>query len=521
MVKEFIKLQAGAAPGPVTSPVSSLEAPQLELRGPTGGVEGEDQGHQPISTPGKMAGGEDHNFPLPPPKSSVSCSDTHSGPVSSLEAPQLELRGPAGWVEGEDQGHQPVLTPGKVAGSVPFYLSSLEAPQLEVRGPAVRVEGEVQGQHTPRPQAPCSMPAEVNFPSLDIRFKEEPPSVLYTGDKRSASTIVDDLTPFCRQKKSGIYQPPAFTEVSFCVLCQKGATCIGICCQGPMKPPKSSGLKIIPPSSIIPGLNGNIKLTSLSKPTKTSRKRKHVQYFSISKIYQWSKPKPVATQNRTVEPKLTAAPTKKPSKRQRISQDAVYDSEKLKKILLHSSLNPKSTTKSSSSKGFGRGKQVTSMYRKLSIGEERCSRKIHPVTNHHLLTKNVHKHLFNDSLPHFSTSSDALLADHLPSSFSFPVPRHSLSILSPPPVVLLVSQSKDLGVEGSGQVINIEEGNASSIFHPEAESRIKSGEKRTLVQTHLEVNREMREEDKKSVMLDGDDHNFPGIDIFSQSFNSY
>ena len=75
-------------------------------------------------------------------------------------------------------------------------------------------------------------------------------------------------------------------------------------------------------------------------------------------------------------------------------------------------------------------------------------------------------------------------------------------------------------MEGSGQVINIEEGNASSIFHPEAESRIKSGEKRTLVQTHLEVNREMREEDKKSVMLDGDDHNFPGIDIFSLSLSA-
>ena len=37
MVKEFIKLHAGAPPGPVPSPVSSLEAPQLELRGPTGG----------------------------------------------------------------------------------------------------------------------------------------------------------------------------------------------------------------------------------------------------------------------------------------------------------------------------------------------------------------------------------------------------------------------------------------------------------------------------------------------------
>ena len=204
------------------------------------------------------------------------------------------------------------------------------------------MEGEVQGQHSPKPQAPSSQSAEMNFPSLDIRFKKETPSVLYTGDKRSASTIVDDLTPFCRQKKGGIYKPPAFTEVSFCILCQKGATCIGICCRGPMKHPKSSSWKISPPSSIIPGLQGDIKLTSLSRPTKTAKKRRSVQY-SILNIFQWSNPKPVSTQSRTVEPKLTAS-SKKPSKRQTTSQEAVYDSEKLKRILLHSSLNPKSTT---------------------------------------------------------------------------------------------------------------------------------------------------------------------------------
>jgi hypothetical protein len=66
MVKEFFKLTAGASPGPVLSPVSSLEAPQLNVRGPAGNVKGDDQGDG-----------------QPPGNFSHVCS--------SLEAPQLDF----------------------------------------------------------------------------------------------------------------------------------------------------------------------------------------------------------------------------------------------------------------------------------------------------------------------------------------------------------------------------------------------------------------------------------------------
>ena len=67
MVKEFFKLTAGASPGPVLSPVSSLETTQLGVRGPAGRVEGEGQG------PGQ------------PPAGTV------SPPQSSLETHQVEV----------------------------------------------------------------------------------------------------------------------------------------------------------------------------------------------------------------------------------------------------------------------------------------------------------------------------------------------------------------------------------------------------------------------------------------------
>ena len=103
----MVKLKAGASPGPVLSPVSSLDAPhQLNVRGPDGRVKGDNQGDG-----------------QPP------CM--FSPVTSSLKTSQVDLRGPPGRVEGENHNfafHHDV--------SVPPATGSLKAPQLEVRGPA-------------------------------------------------------------------------------------------------------------------------------------------------------------------------------------------------------------------------------------------------------------------------------------------------------------------------------------------------------------------------------------------------
>ena len=146
----MVKLKAGASPGPVLSPVSSLlDAPhQLNVRGPDGRVKGDNQvdsqppgKFSPVTSsikphqvdlrgPPRRVEGGDHNFAylhnvaVPPA-------------TGSLKAPQLEVRGPAGMVEGEVHGQHSSQVPGQVSPA----QYSLETPQLDVRGPAGRWKG--------------------------------------------------------------------------------------------------------------------------------------------------------------------------------------------------------------------------------------------------------------------------------------------------------------------------------------------------------------------------------------------
>ena len=103
----MVKLKAGASPGPVLSPVSSLDAPhQLNVRGPDGRVKGDNQvDSQP---PGKF-----------------------SPVTSSIKPHQVDLRGPPRRVEGGDHNFAYLHNV-----AVPPATGSLKAPQLEVRGPA-------------------------------------------------------------------------------------------------------------------------------------------------------------------------------------------------------------------------------------------------------------------------------------------------------------------------------------------------------------------------------------------------
>ena len=85
--------------------------------------------------------------------------------TGSLKAPQLEVRGPAGMVEGEVHGKHSSQVPGQVSPDQSVFSR---------KSPAGRVEGELHQFH--------------KFPALDIRFKGEPPPDL-TEDVRSASVL--------------------------------------------------------------------------------------------------------------------------------------------------------------------------------------------------------------------------------------------------------------------------------------------------------------------------------------------
>jgi hypothetical protein len=215
------------------------------------------------------------------------------------------------------------LTSGPPPGPVFSPRASLETPQLELRGPAGGVEGEDQGKELPGRRD--------NFSSLDIRFKEDQSK----EDQRSASVIVEEMTLFSRQKKGGQYKPPGFIPSSCCILCLKGCTCIGICCQGPKKPPKTSNYRLAPPSQIIPGLFGKTTLTTLTAPIKTTNRKLNIQCFRPS-IFQWTKPSPVQP-NQSAPVKLSR---KLPKSRTKISakHQVSYNPQKLKFILLHSPL---------------------------------------------------------------------------------------------------------------------------------------------------------------------------------------
>jgi hypothetical protein len=110
--------------------------------------------------------------------------DQVSSPMSSLETPQLDVRGPPRRADGEDHNIH-FLEIGSVPppGPISCTKSSLETPKLDVRGPTGWVKGEVQVKD-------LSFQFD-NFPSLDIRFKkDDPPADLFTEDQRSASTEV-------------------------------------------------------------------------------------------------------------------------------------------------------------------------------------------------------------------------------------------------------------------------------------------------------------------------------------------
>ena len=255
------------------------------------------------------------------------------------------------------------LSPGQPPGPASSPVSPPEAPQLDVRGPAVRGEGGDQGKEPPG--------RSHIFPSVDVRSKDNKPR----EDQRTTSALVEDLTLLCRQKRGGQFKPPDFLSASSCVLCDRGCTCIGICCLGPKRPPSSSLYKSVSPSSSIPGLLGSPS-TSLTVLVKTSSRKIKIKCFKPS-IFKWNHPQgrqPSLTfQSSCQFNPLRSSPTKKT--KTTVSQDAKYDKKKLLSILLHCSLGSKSSEKSKTKQQEKSGEHQTSSQRKLTVSEVSCKRK--------------------------------------------------------------------------------------------------------------------------------------------------
>ena len=115
-------------------------------------------------------------------------------------------------------------------------------------------------------------------------------------ETRSASELVEDMTRECRLDGSGTFpfKPPTFLGLSYCIFCQMGCTCIGICCQGRKKAPiKSTFRNTASPKSVaIPGLEFTSTFTSLvslrEEHEKESSKRPIAAFSTNSDIYKWS-----------------------------------------------------------------------------------------------------------------------------------------------------------------------------------------------------------------------------------------
>ena len=227
----------------------------------------------------------------------------------------------------------------------------------------MRGEGGDQGKEPPGRRH--------TFHSMDARSKDIKPREA----QGTTSAIVEDLTLLCRQKKGGQFKPPEFLSASSCVLCDRGCTCIGVCCLGPKPALRSPVSKSVPPSSSIPGLLGSPS-TSLAVPVKTSSRKFRIKCFKPS-IFQWNSHQGRRPPSGRIQPSSQFHPQRSsPTKKTKtvVSQDANYDKKKLLSILLHCSLGTKSSERSKT-KQKKIAEHKTSSQRKLTVSEVSCKRK--------------------------------------------------------------------------------------------------------------------------------------------------
>ena len=205
------------------------------------------------------------------------------------------------------------------------------------------------------------------FPSTDLRTKRK------VEQEQDALTVVKVLSNYCRQGPGGQLDPH-FSSSPLCILCSKGATCLGPSCKGKQDSKRTQPLvriERLDTSMTIPGLDF---LGSLANnPSKTARRSKgmrRIKCFPPSSDifnYQGMKgPHFSSTKHNPVKPKTIKTKSKVPPLQLTLN---VVENRKLQLFLINCGEKRKQKKKRRNS-----SISKTSMQRKVETSELPCVR---------------------------------------------------------------------------------------------------------------------------------------------------
>ena len=241
------------------------------------------------------------------------------------------------------------------------------------------------------------------FASTDLRYREDKP---IADENRSASEIIWELNKFSKQKPGGQLDLHNYSSVGYCKLCEKSCTCL-IKCSGPPMLLKSSPVskvqvRIMAGNSPIPGLgDGGEPSTTLtdieisdyaSIPNGKDNKLRDMfngcgfetKSLLSSQATDDSRQTGAGSSHHSDTAKLSKA--RKPKKNDGqifVDLEQEWKSKYTNTFQsIDKSSQPKFERKLKSSKvSSSMSPAVTSLYRKLSVSEQRCERKIQKKLN--------------------------------------------------------------------------------------------------------------------------------------------
>ena len=249
------------------------------------------------------------------------------------------------------------------------------------------------------------------------------------SDSRQPSVILNELVKLSRETKGEHFLPSLRREEDKqrkCILCSvKGFRCLGNCCLGKkVLHNPSSGRKFPPPSTSIPGTEGDKSMTtstlvslqfftdsdqSVPVPVCSSTTIK-VDKKQIWDIFSW---KPVNNGKKVENPDAKTPVHNHQNKKVANFGPAVFDTDDLDKIIKNSRFPKDPHTEKKKDTSFSKSNStVTSLVRKLEISEKSCPRK----NNDPTLPSSSNKLEFGEDQ----------MKDHIPASSSdFKIPKLS------------------------------------------------------------------------------------------------
>ena len=155
------------------------------------------------------------------------------------------------------------------------------------------------------------------------------------------------------------FKPPTFHSLPYCIFCQKGCKCIGICCRETKKAPIKSQFGKAAPQSVTfpPGLKGTSTQTSLVALKEVNEpetyKRRIAAFSSNSDIFKWGRVQSKTTSSTaTYDKSSTPAVVKlhSPAVKSMLSNNSppspTYDEDRLRYFLKRCGTRINTATKS-------------------------------------------------------------------------------------------------------------------------------------------------------------------------------